>query len=107
MKLALQSGRLYADGLLFCYAKPRNGRSLLPQGGYDVEVRTATEHGSIPMAYADDFGWLGGLMGCDLVVGRVTGKTGPLPCLSTSGRLVSMVEEAYDRGERVHLEIQP
>ena len=106
MKLHAENGILYAGGYMFCRIGAGNGRSNLPLGIYEVEVLTATEHGSIPMAYADGLGWLGGVAGCDAVLGRVVGSNGLIPCLSTQRRLVSLVEAASDAGERVTLEVQ-
>ena len=106
MKLHIDSGILYRDGLVFCRVEAGNGRSRIPLGVSQVEVRTATEHGSIPMAWADGHGWLGGLSGCDIVLGRVVGRHGLIPCLNTQRSLAGLVERTADFGERVTLEVQ-
>lgn len=106
MKLYLEGQRLYAGGYLFCRVEAGNGRADIPLGVFEVEVQTATEHGGIPMARADGLGWIGGLAGCDVVVGRVVGRHGVVPSLDTAVRLVSLCEQALEHGERVTLEVQ-
>jgi hypothetical protein len=106
MKLHIEGGILYTGGLMFSRVGAGNGKPHLPLGVFEVEVRTATQHGSIPLAWADGIGWIGGLGGCDAVLGRVVGQYGVLPCLSTARRLVSLVESALEAGERVTLEVQ-
>lgn len=106
MKLHIENSVMYCNGLMFCRAEAGNGRSSIPDGVSKVEVLTATEHGTVPMAYAEHHGWVGGLSGCDIVVGRVMGRNGILPCLSTQKRLVSLCESAADRGEQVTVEVQ-
>lgn len=106
MKLHIENGVIYRNGLMFCRAEAGNGRSRIPGGVSKVEVLTATEHGTVPMAYAEHHGWLGGLSGCDIVVGRVVGRNGLIPCLSTQKHLVELCELAADIGEQVILEVQ-
>lgn len=106
MKLHIDNGLMYCDGLLFCRVEAGNGRSRIPLGVSGVEVRTATEHGGVPMAWTDSHGWIGGLAGCDIVVGRVLGRNGVIPCLSFQHRITSLVERATDNGRRVTLEVQ-
>ena len=106
MKLHIENGIMYAGGIMFCRVEAGNGRADIPLGSSEVEVFTATEHGSIPMARADGHGWIGGLAGADIVMGRVVGRNGLIPCLSTQKRLVSLCESAADVGERVTMVVQ-
>ena len=107
MKLLVGNGLMYAGNVMFCRVEAGNGRAGIPIGVSEVEVRTATEHGTVPMPHADEHGWIGGLSGADIVVGRVMGKHGLVPCLSTQKRLVALCESAADNGERVTLEVTP
>lgn len=104
MKLHIDGNLLYCNGLTFCRVEAGNGRANIPLGVSEVDVRTATEHGTIPMAFADGHGWIGGLLGCDIILGRVMGHYGLLPCISTQRRLVGLCEAAAESGERVTLE---
>ena len=106
MKLHIENGIMYAGGFIFCRVEAGNGRANIPLGSSEVEVQTATEHGSVPMALSDGHGWIGGLAGADIVVGRVVGRNGLVPCLSTQKRLVALCESSADRGERVTLTVQ-
>lgn len=106
MKLRIENGIMYARGLRFCRVEAGNGRTDIPLGSSEVEVFTATEHGSVPMARADHHGWIGGVSGADIVVGRVMGRNGLLPCPSTQKHLVTLCESAADVGERVTLEVR-
>ena len=106
MKLQIEGEILYAGGLMFCRVEAGNGRTSIPFGLSEVEVRTAAEHGDVPLAYADGHGWMGGSPGMDIIVGRVVGRNGVLPCKFTETRLVRLVESAADRGERVTMEVQ-
>lgn len=106
MKLSIDSGIMYSNGLMFCRVEAGNGGTSIPLGVSEVDVCTATVHGSVPMPYSEEHGWIGGLAGCDIVVGRITGRNGLIPCLDTQKRLVSLCERTLDRGERVTLEVQ-
>ena len=107
MKFRIARNMLYADNQIFCRVEAKHGRAGVPLGVSEIEVRTATEHGSVPMVYADKHGWIGGLSGADIIIGRVVGKHGVVPCLSTQERLVALCESAADNGERVTLEVTP
>ena len=107
MRLRVENGVMYADNYIFCRVEAGNGRASIPLGVSEVEVRTATEHGTIPLPYADGHGWIGGLSGADIVVGRVVGANGLIPCLSTARKLVALCERAEDIGERVTLSVEP
>lgn len=106
MRLLFKGNALYKNGMIYCRAEAGNGRIEVPVGIYKVEVLTATEHGSVPMPYAHGLGWVGGLVGCDLVVGRITGRHGLLPSLDTQNHLVALCELVADAGEYVTLEVR-
>lgn len=105
MKLLIENGLMYANNLRFCRAEAGNGKHRIPIGVSEVSVSTATEHGTVPMAYADQHGWLGAVPRADIVVGHVVGNGVLRPCVNTQRRIVSLCESAEERGERVTLEV--
>lgn len=106
MKLEIEDGVLYADGLHFCKVRPGNGRTSFPNGIFEVEVRTAPEHDYENLAFADGVGYFGGTVQHDIVVGRVFSRNGLIPCTVDGGRLSRTVETAVERGERVTLKVK-
>ena len=106
MKLYVDSNLLYCNGLMFCRVEAGNGRTNIPLGVSEIEVRTATEHGTIPMAYADGHGWLGGLTGCDIILGGVRGRTCIIPNPALVDALLVKLEVAEGLGKYVLLEVK-
>lgn len=110
MKLLITNGVLYADNLHLCYARPGNGRDDLPAGRHQVATSYSHIHGQdLPIVV--NLGWFGPANDrhapeCDILLGRVLGSDGLLPCPAHVGRLLAMLETAEDRGEKVTLEIE-
>ena len=105
MKLSIRDGNLYADNLKLCYCEAGNGRDSLQPGHYPVETQFAHVHGkTLPDAVG--LGWLGDIVGCDVVLGHVLGRDGLLPSANPVRRLLALLEVAEGRGQTVMLEVE-
>lgn len=107
MKLLITNGTLYADGLFYCYAGVPNGRNDLQPGRYPVTAQFSHAHGQ-DLPNAVGLGWIGPAVRrdadqCDIVLGRVRGGDGVLPCASHVSRLLALLETAESRGSAVEL----
>lgn len=104
MNLKIEDGTLYADNLTLCFAGAGNGRPNLPTGHYPVSTQYAHVHGkTLPDAVG--LGWIGADRCCDVVLGGVRGRSGPVPSPSSLGRLLALLEAAEDIGQAVTLEV--
>jgi hypothetical protein len=106
VRLEIEDGILYADGLHFCRARPGNGRTDFAAGSTEVEVRAAPQFGYEPLAFADGVGYFGGTVQHDIIVGRTISRGLVLPNELDARRVANAVEAALDRGERVTLVIK-
>ncbi len=104
MKLCVTDNSLYVDNVFLCHAGAGNGRPNLPTGHYPVSTQYAHVHGKT-LADAVGLGWIGASRECDIVLGGVRGRSGPVPSPTALGRLLALLEVAEDRGEPVTLEV--
>lgn len=105
MKLSIRDGCFYADNLKLCNCEVGNGRPNLPTGCYPVETQFAHVHGkTLPDAVG--LGWIGDLVGCDVILGHVFSRDGLLPSANPVRRLLALLEVAEGRGETVTLEVE-
>lgn len=104
MRLKIENGTLYADNIFLCYAGAGNGRPNLPTGHYPVATQFAHVHGKA-LADAVGLGWIGATHQCDVVLGGVRGRRGPVPSPSSLVRLLALIEAAEDIGQAVTLEV--
>jgi hypothetical protein len=107
MNLSIQHGIFYVDNLHFCYARQGNGRSDIPVGRYPVSTQYSEAHGQ-ELPRADGLGWIGPAISrdadeCDIVLGRVHGGDGLIPCTTHVGRLLAMLAASENRGAAVEL----
>jgi len=107
VKLTISNGTLYADGLFYCYVEASNGRDNLQPGRYTVTTQFSHSHGQ-ELPNAAGLGWIGPAISidageCDIILGRVRGSDGVLPCASHVGRLLAILETAEARGSAVEL----
>lgn len=120
-------GDMYADGLRICFTcedEDRRmesggskvyGKTAIPRGTYPVEVSYSHHFKRELPAVLDVPGYLGirihggnraeDSLGC-ILVGQVRTSTGIAQCAATVQRIISMIQTAEDRGERVTLEIK-
>lgn len=111
MKLLLDNGTLYADGIFFCYTEAGNGRETLQPGRYPVEAQYSHAHGQ-DLPRAAGLGWIGPANNtsapqCNLVLGRVRKGDALLPCSAYVGRLLAMLETAESFGKFTELVVAP
>lgn len=104
MRLKISDGALYADNIFLCYAGAGNGRPNLPIGHYPCATQYAHVHGKT-LADAVGLGWIGASHECDVVLGGVRGRNGPVPSPTSLGRLLAIIEAAEDIGQAVTLEV--
>ena len=104
MNLSIKDGAFYADNVFLCYCEAGNGRDRIPTGRFEVATQFSHTHGKV-LADAYDLGWIGADRGCDIVLGGVRGRSGPVPSPTALGRLLALLEVAEDRGEPVTLEV--
>lgn len=105
MKLSIKQGVLFAANLHFSLAEVPNGRDALQPGCYPVTVSFSHTHGE-ELARADGLGWIGATPQCDIVLARVRGGNGSLPCAASVGRLLSVLERCEASGETVSLVVE-
>lgn len=109
MQLLLENGEVFINHLHFCYARPGNGRTNLQPGRYSVTAQFSHAH-SRHLANVEGLGWAGAWdddgLECDIVLGRVLGHDGVIPCTDVLQRLLRLLEVAEDRGEAVTLEVR-
>ena len=101
MKLRVADNHLYADNLIFSMAEVVNASPTLSA---PVEIRFSHHHGE-DRVFAEGLGWVGAAKDDAIVVGRVRGGDGLIPCRVTETRLIGMVERAQDDGRSVRLEV--
>lgn len=111
MKLTIEAGTLYADNIFFSYAGAGNGRDSIQPGRYPVTTQFSHAHGQ-ELPNAAGLGWIGPAISrdageCDIVLGRVRGGDGVLPCASHVSRLLAILETAESRGSAVELVVMP
>ena len=104
MRLKIENAHLYADNVFLCYAGAGNGRPNLPAGHYPVATQYAHVHGKT-LADAVGLGWIGAAYECDVVLGGVRGRSGPVPSPTALGRLLALLEQCEDLGQAVTLEV--
>jgi hypothetical protein len=104
MKLRIENGALYADHVFLCYAGAGNGRPNLPAGHYPVATQFSHVHNKA-LADAVGLGWIGATHQCDVVLGGVRGRSGPVPSPTALRRLLALIESAEDHGQAVTLEV--
>ena len=107
MKLSIEAGALYVDQLFFCYAGAGHERNALQPGRYPVATQFSHAHGQ-ELPNAAGLGWIGPCIDraaaeCDVILGRVRGSDGLLPCSAHVGRLLALLETAESRGQTVEL----
>ena len=92
MRLLIDNGALFADGLFLCYARNSNARSGLDDGCFAVEIRKDARG---PYVFVDGIGRVGADGGeCDIVLGSVLGASGVIPCPALVERLLAIVQSA-------------
>ena len=92
MRLLIDNGALFADGLFLCYARNSNARSSLDDGCFAVEIRKDARG---PYVFIDGVGRVGADGGeCDLVLGSVLGASGVIPCSAFVERLLALVQSS-------------
>lgn len=110
MKLALKDGALYADNLFFSYCEVTNGSDSIQPGRYAVETRYSHHHRQ-DLPHVESVGWIGPADSrndapCAIVLGRIRGRNGVIPCPSFIVRLIAMLEAADERGSPVSLVVE-
>lgn len=94
MRLRIDNGTLFADGLFLCYARSNHARSSLDDGCFTVEIRSDARGGD-SYIHVDGIGRIGADAGeCDLVLGSVLGRDALIPCAALVKRLFALVENA-------------
>lgn len=105
MKLSIESGIMYADGLFVCFVGVGNGRDALQSGRYPCEATYSHTHGK-NLVRVDGIGWAGASPECDIVLGRVRNRDDVLPCPAHERRVLALVETAQDYGSAVELVVK-
>ena len=110
MNLLITNGTLYVDNFFLCYCEAGNGRDSLPVGRFPLETRYSHAHGE-DLPHVEHVGWIGPSsradVSCDVVLGRVRGSDGTLPCRSFVGRILAMLAVAEDDGKSSAVVIEP
>lgn len=92
MRILIDNGVLFADGLYLCYARSGNARNNLDDGCYSVEIRKDARG---PYVHVDGVGRVGADGGeCDIVLGSVLGRDAVIPCSAFVERLLALVQSS-------------
>lgn len=92
MRLLIDNGVLFVDGLYFCYARSNHARRSFDDGCFAVEVRNDARG---PYVFVDGVGRVGADDGeCDIVLGSVLGRDAVIPCSAFVERLLALAENA-------------
>ena len=92
MKLLIDNGVLFVDGLYLCYARSSDARRNQDDGCFKVEIRKDARG---PYVHVDGIGRIGADAGeCGLVLGRVLGRDSLIPCPTLVERLFALVENS-------------
>ena len=105
MRLTLRGSHAYCDGLPFSHCGAGDGHRLQP-GSYPLRAEFSTTHGR-ELPFADGLGLVGAVPESAVILGRVLGRTGPIPCKLTEARLVSLLLQNAELGYGAVLEILP
>ena len=106
MRLEIDHPALYADGLFVCYVGAGNGRNHLELKSGAVRTSYSHKFGEV-LPFVDDLEWwIGAHRECDIILAKVLGGNGPIPCGAYVKRLVALVEQAESIGERVTISIR-
>ena len=92
MRLLIDNGVLFADGLYLCYARSGNARNNLDDGCYSVEIRKDAHRAYIHIDGVGRVGADGSKH--DIVLGRVLGRNELLPSEDLVTRLFALVEKS-------------
>ena len=92
MRLIIDNGVLFADGIYLCYARSGNARNNLDDGCFTVEIRKDAQRAYVHVAGVGRVGADGGE--CDLVLDSVLGASGVIPCSAFVERLLALVQSS-------------
>lgn len=92
MKLLIDNGTLFADGVFLCYARSANARRYPNDGCYPVEILTDARGQYVNVAGIGRVGADGSE--CSLILGSVLGASGVVPCAALVGKLLAIVENS-------------
>ena len=92
MKLLIDNGTLFADGVFLCYARSANARRYPNDGCYPVEILTDARGQYVNVAGIGRVGADGSE--CHVVLATVRCQHGAIPCAALVGKLLAIVENS-------------